>query len=266
MDVMKNIFQTIFTIRWKPEKDLAAVLVSWLLVTGALYTATMIVGSETGGGMPYFFLYGILTATVFGLGIPLYWTVVVRKRPISDLGITKKYLGISIVLQLVFAVLQFIPTLAKTQLPPFEQLLPLIALALTIGFFEAVFWRGWTLLRLEESFGVIPAVVIGSLLYAAYHVGYGMPLEEMAFLFWIGVLYAVCFRMTRNVFILWPLLQPMGQLITLTRDGLQLPLIASLGFFEAFILMAVLVWLADRYYKKHKEHKVQPATPAPIGR
>lgn len=255
MDTIKESIRTMLTFRWNPGKDLAAVLISWLLVTGALYTASIIVGPNTGGGLPYFFLYAILCATLFGIGIPLAWTVIVRKRPISDLGFTRKYLGISIGLQLVFAVLQFIPTLAKTTLPPFEQLLPLVVLALTIGFFEAVFWRGWTLLRLEEAFGLIPAILIGSLLYAAYHIGYGMPLEEMAFLFWIGVLYAVAFRLTKNVFILWPIFQPMGQLVTLTRDGLQLPPIASLGFFEVLILMAVLVWLANRYYQKRQHHK-----------
>lgn len=103
MDAIKNAFHTIFTFRWHPGSDLVAVLVSWLLVTGTLYTATVIVTSTVGGGMPYFFLYAVLGATLFGVGIPLYWMVVIRKRPIQDLGITTKYLGISIALQLVFA-------------------------------------------------------------------------------------------------------------------------------------------------------------------
>ena len=91
-----------------------------------------------------------------------------------------------------------------------SSLLPLAALSLTIGFFEAVSWRGWVLLRLEEAFGIVPAILLGSLLYAAYHVGYAMPTSEIAFLFLVGVMYAVAFRLTRSVFILWPLFQPMG--------------------------------------------------------
>lgn len=251
MDI-KNIFRTIFSFRWNPGLDLFAVILSWLLVTGSLYTATVIVTPEPGGGMPYFFLYAVLTATVFGVGIPLFWMVIYRKRSIQDLGITTKYLGVSIVLQLLFAAVQYMGTLAKVTLPPVEQLLPLLALALTIGFFEALFWRGWVLLRLEEAFGLIPAIVIGSLLYAAYHIGYAMPVSEISFLFFIGVLYAVCFRLTRNIFLLWPIFQPMGQLVTLSRDQLQLPLIASLGFFEVLIVMGVLIWLANRYYRKNQ--------------
>ena len=192
----------------------------------------------------------MLGATVFGIGIPLYWTVAVRKRPISDLGLTRDRLGLSIVLQLVFAALQFTGAYRGVQMPSLESLLPLIALALAIGFFEAIFWRGWVLLRLEECFGLIPAIVIGSVLYAAYHIGYGMPLSEMVFLFFIGVMYAVAFRITKNVFMLWPVFQPMGQLVTLIRDGLSLPLLASLGFLEVLAVMWALVWLAARYTKK----------------
>jgi membrane protease YdiL (CAAX protease family) len=237
--------------RWHPTRDLAALVLSWLLVVGALCTATFIVGQETWGGMAYFVLYAVVGAALFGVGIPLYWMAVVRKRPIAELGITTRWLGVSVVLQLVFAAFQYIGTLAKAGLPSVEGLLPLFALALAVGFFEAVFWRGWILLRLEEAFGIIPAVLLGSTLYATYHIGYGMPLSEMTFLFFIGIMFAVVFRLTKNVFILWPVFQPMGQLITLIKDKLALPLLASLGFIEVLILMFVLVWLASRYQRKH---------------
>jgi hypothetical protein len=39
-------------------------------------------------------------------------------------------------------------------------------------------------------------------------------------------------------------------LVTLIKDGLELPLLASLGFVEVLIGMLVLVWLAGRYAKK----------------
>jgi len=249
--ITANIQKQVHLFRWNPNKDLTVLVLSWLLVVGSLYTATFIVGQDIWGGMAYFVLYAVMGAALFGVGIPLYWTAVVRKQPVTELGITTRWLGISLLLQLVFGAFQYISTLAKTKLPTVEELLPLIALALTIGFFEAVFWRGWVLLRLEEAFGIIPAILLGSALYAAYHIGYGMPASEMMFLFFIGILFAVVFRLTKNVFILWPLFQPMGQLITLVKDKLTLPLLASLGFIEALILMLVLVWLASRYQRKH---------------
>lgn len=264
--MFKSIRQTleqVMTVRFKLTSDLLVVAVSWLLVVGTLYTATSIVGAQTGGGIPYFLLYAVIGATLFGVGIPLYWMVVVRRRPLSDLGLTFRAWRASLVLQIAFAALQYAGTLANVQLPPLEQLLPLVALALAIGFFEVVFWRGWILLRLEEAFGIIPAILLGSLLYAAYHIGYGMPLDEMAFLFFIGIMFAVVFRLTRSVLILYPLFQPMGQLVTLVRDGLNLPLGAALGFIDVLAVMFALVWLAGRYYKRHTESSRNSSQLAP---
>ena len=251
MTTATSTIKQVFSIHWKPGRDLTVVGLSWLLVTGTLYTASIIVGPGVWSGMAYFVIYALICATLFGVGLPLYWMAVVCRRPLADLGLTTRRLGLSLVLQLILTVLLFAGTLAKTPLPPFQQLLPLIALSLCIGFFEAVFWRGWILLRLEEAFGILPAILLGSLLYAAYHIGYGMPVSEMVFLFFIGIMFAVVFRITKNIFILWPLFQPMGQLVTLVKDGLTLPILAALGFFEVMILMFVLVWLAGRYQKKH---------------
>jgi erythritol transport system permease protein len=66
----------------------------------------------------------------------------------------------------------------------------------------------------------------------------------------IGLMFAAIFRLTRNIFILWPVFQPAGQLITLLKDGLDLPMIASLGFVEVLLGMGALIWLAGRYGKK----------------
>jgi membrane protease YdiL (CAAX protease family) len=242
----------VFELRWKPNKDLLVVLVSWFLVLGALYTATTIVGPTTGGGLPYFFLYAVLTATIFGIGIPVFWLVFVQKRPIKDLGITFNHLFLSLGLQAVFAIIVLPGGFSGLFPLSLETILPLLGLSLSIGFFEAVFWRGWVLMRLEEAFGFLPAAIIGSVLYAVYHIGYDMPLSEITFLFFIGLMYAVVFRITRSIFILWPIFQPGGQLITLINEGLNLPLISTLGFVEILFVMILIVWLGNRYYKRQK--------------
>lgn len=248
---MSNWFKQLLIVRWKPTRDLAVVTLSWMLVVGAIYTATNVVGQTLWGGIGYFLVYALLGAFLFGLGIPIYGMVIVRKRPLSALGITKKHMGWSLTLQLLFSILLYVPAFARTPLPLFQQLLPLLLLSLSIGLFEAVFWRGWVQMRLEESFGVLPGIVIASLLYALYHIGYGMPGSEMVFLFFIGIMYAVAFRLTRNILILYPFFQPLGQLKTLINDQLSLPLVASIGFGEALIAMLVLIWLAARYQNKH---------------
>lgn len=244
----RNIIKQIFTFKWRPNIDLAIVALSWVLVVGSLSIATYVVTPERGG--LYFIFYGVIGALLFGIGLPLFWIVFVRKRPISDLGLTTKWWLASIIIQIILAVFQYFQTFYNTSIPDMKTFLPLLSLALSIGFFEAVFWRGWVLLRLEESFGIIPAIIMGSLMYSAYHIGYGMDFSEMRFLFFIGIMFSIVFRLTKNVLILWPIFQPMGQLVTLIKDRLTLPMISIPGFIEVLVFMFVMIWLANKYYKR----------------
>jgi uncharacterized protein len=236
---------------WAPNwVDLGVVAASWILVVSALRIATSVVTPDRGIG--YFLVYAAVGATLFGLGIPLGWMVLVRKRPLADLGLTFRGWRRILPIQLVLAVALYLTAFRDITMPARDALLPLVALALGIGFFEAVFWRGWVLLRLEEAFGILPAILLGSVLYALYHIGYAMDAGEMAFLFFIGIMFAVAFRLAGSVLILWPLFQPAGQLATLIRDGLELPLLASVGFGEALIVMLAMTWLAGKYLRRRE--------------
>ena len=257
-------WRDLFVLRFKPGVDLVAVGVSWLLVVSALVIATFVVTADN--GVAYFLVYAVIGAAGFGVALPVWWMVWHRKRSIAELGVTTHLLGVSLGIQLVLAALQYTQTLGRMSLPDGETLLPLVTLALTIGLFEAIFWRGWVLLRLEDAFGFLPALLAGSALYALYHIGYGMGWEEMWFLFFVGIAYGAIFRITKNVFILWPLLQPMGQLTTLIKDGLTLPTIAALGFAEALIVIVVVLGIAWKYAQRRSKTQVTaqhlPSLPA----
>ena len=71
------------------------------------------------------------------------------------------------------------------------------------------------LLRLAESLCIVPAIVLGSRLYAAYHISHGMDSSEMVILFFIGLMFALVLLISRSVLILWVVFQPMGQLVML---------------------------------------------------
>lgn len=47
----------------------------------------------------------------------------------------------------------------------------------------------------------------------------------------------------------------MGQLVTLIRNKLELPLIYMLEFGEILIAMFIIIWLANKYYKKYRFNK-----------
>jgi len=236
-------------VRYTPDgRALIAMLGSIALVVGALSCATYV--ATPSRGVAYFLLYAIAGALAFGVALPLGYTAFVRREGPESLGITAKRLPSSLILQAICCA-PLVPKLIVSMrgIDP-ESMLPLVALALSIGFFEAVFWRGWVYGTLERSFGVVPALILGAALYAVYHVGYGMPASEMLFLFFIGLMFNAAFALRGNIFILWPFFQPSGQLVTVIKDGLRLPTIATLGFAEALVGMIALAVIAGKISAK----------------
>jgi hypothetical protein len=70
---------------------------------------------------------------------------------------------------------------------------------------------------------------------------------EMLFLFGLGLVFGGVFRLTKNVFALWPFYTPVGGLYTNLREGLTMPFEATYGFLltlglmvGAFVLARVL--------------------------
>jgi hypothetical protein len=82
-------------------------------------------------------------------------------------------------------------------------------------------------------------------------VGYGMPLSEMAFLFGLGVVYAIAYRLVDNILVLWPLLTPVGAFFNNLEAGdIALPWAAIAGFADVLAVMAAVIWLAFRHQRR----------------
>lgn len=246
--IILTTLKQIFTLRWKPDKDLIIVALSLFLVTGGIALATRLNGPNDRSGIAYFIVYAVLTAALCGVGLPLYWTVIIRRRPLSELGMSRKWIRRSHFIQLFFVVLQFAGIMGKISFPPLDKLLPLIELAMFIGFFETIFWRGWVQMRLEAAFGIAPAIVLSAALYALHYLAYGTPAAALMPLFFAGLLYAIIFRLTNNVLIIWPVFLPMRLLINLINDGATITPVAVLGLFGAWLFMLGLIRLAGRYH------------------
>jgi hypothetical protein len=77
-----------------------------------------------------------------------------------------------------------------------------------------------------------------------------MGVDDMGFLFALGVVYAVAYRLTGNVLVLWPLLTPLGGWFSYMEAGdFQLPWASIAGFADVLGLMALVIWLA---YKRQR--------------
>jgi uncharacterized protein len=237
-------------VRWRIDgKDLVAVAGIYSVVVGLFALAFQ--GFTTDNTLGMFLSFG--GGMLLGVAGPVVYTVWLRRRPLASLGVTLRGWRTIVAPALLFAGVQFAITLWGYDLPRPVDWVPLLTMALTVGLFESIFFRGFVQGRLEASFGAVPAVGGAAILYALYHVGYGMGPEEMTFLLGLGIVYAVAFRVPNNVLVLWPLLTPLGSFFAQLESGElagQLPWAAILGFVDVIGLMAAAIWLAKRHERK----------------
>jgi hypothetical protein len=227
--------------------DLVAVVGLYVAVVAGLWLAFVVFTTENVLGL--FLSYG--SALLVGVAGPVFYTVWVRRRPLASLGLTLGDWRTTAALAVVFAGVQFWLTLARVEYPAPEVWLPLLAMALPVGLFEAVLFRGFIQNRLEASFGLVPAVAVAAGLYGLYHIGYGMGLNEIGFLAGLGIVYAVAFRVTGSILVLWPLLTPLGSLFSQMQAGdIVLPMESILGFAEVLGLMVAAIWFARRHERR----------------
>jgi uncharacterized protein len=204
------------------------------------------------------------TALLLGVAGATVYTVWVRRRPLRTLGIGAHNLRSTLALGVVLAGIQFATTLWGLQLPAPVEWVPLLVMALMVGLFEAVFFRGFIQVRLQASFGTVVSVAGASALYALYHVGYGMGTDEIVFLFGLGLVYAIAYRLVDNILVLWPLLVPLGSFYNNLQAGdIDLPWGSIAGFANVLALMAIVIWLAAR--RQHRANAPPPAAHHPGG-
>ena len=79
---------------------------------------------------------------------------------------------------------------------------------------------GWLQLRFDRAFGVVPGIIITGLSFTAYHIGTYSPAALMM-LFFSGLFYALVFRITSNLLIIWPLAFCFGSAIGTLMGGMQ---------------------------------------------
>ncbi len=239
------------TIDWwrrhADQRDLVAIGMLYVVVVGLFRLAFVGFGTDRVLGLFLSFAGGLLAGVVG----PVVYTVWWRQRSLRTLGLGGHDLRATVGLGLLLAAVQFTTTLWRTTLPAPVDWVPLLVMSLTVGLFEAVFFRGFVQGRLRANFGTVPSVLVAAALYSGYHVGYGMATDELVFLFGLGVVYAIAYRLVDNLFVLWPLLTPMGAFFNNLQAGdIELPWASIAGFADVLALMGAAIWLAARHQRR----------------
>jgi len=224
-------------------RDLRAVAILYVAIVGLFRLAFEVFTTDSLIGLFLAFATGL----VLGVVGPIVYQVWGRGRTLESLGIGGHHLRETIALGVVLAGVQFSVTMWGYDLPSPEDWVPLLLMSLTVGIFEAVFFRGFAQNCLEASFGTAPGIAAAAALYALYHIGYGMGIDQMVFLFGLGVVYAIAFALTRNVLVLWPLLTPLGAFFNNLEAGdIELPWASVAGFTDVAAVMGFAIWVGYR--------------------
>jgi membrane protease YdiL (CAAX protease family) len=231
-------------------RDVRAVLLLYVAVVTALYLVFQVFTVDRTLGLFLCYAAGL----VLGVVGPVIYTVWMRGRPLADLGLTTKNGQQAIGLGLLLGVIQFFLTLYGYHLPAPVDWVPLLTMSLMVGLFEAIYFRGFIQTRLSASLGPVPGIVVAAALSALYHVGYGMGMREMAFLFALGLVYGIAYACVNNVLVLWPLLIPVGSFYNNLQSGeINLPWAAIAGFVDVMAIMFTAIWLAHRRERRAVE-------------
>jgi uncharacterized protein len=240
-------------------RDIRAVLLLYVGVVAVLYLAFQVFTVERTLGLFLCYAAGL----ILGVVGPVIYTVWRRGRRLADLGLTRKNWRQAVGLGLVLGAIQFFLTLYGYDLPTPVEWMPLLTMSLMVGLFEAIFFRGFVQTRLSASFGSVPGVVAAAALYALYHVGYGMGMREMAFLFALGLVYGIAYACVNNVLVLWPLLIPLGSFYNSLQSGeIDLPWASIAGFVDVMAIMFAAVWLAHRRERRAAESSAEEISQA----
>jgi membrane protease YdiL (CAAX protease family) len=250
-------------IKWQPTTDTWVAVGTYVLVVAGIMLAFRVF--TTAQVALNFITYGLITLAGLGVILPVCYTRVIRHAPLDELGITTRNLLPSLLLGGLLGLDTYRATLSTLNITWDQAVVPIVALALTVGLFEAVFFRGWLQLRFEAAFGLVPGLILAALAYSLYHIGYGMDASEMAFLFGMGLVFGGMFRLTKNILVVWPLYTPIGGLYENLRSGLTMPFEATYGFAIALALMIGIIIFAARWTGQQRRQS-KPTTLRPISR
>jgi CAAX protease family protein len=245
------------TVRRSEPRDLLAIGLLYLAVVALMRLAFVGFTQDHVAGL--FLSFG--SALVLGVAGPVIYTVWIAGRSLADLGLRRDDLPRVAGLALLFGGVQYALTLWGYDFPAAGDWVPLLCMALVVGVFESVFFRGFVQGSLEAQFGSPVAIAVAAVLYGGYHVGYGMGGEEILFLTGLGVVYAAAFALARNLLVLWPLLTPLGSFYAnLDAGDIDLPWASIAGFVDVLIVMVVVGWLG--YRKQRRTHPAKDDSPA----
>lgn len=208
---IKNSLKHLFQFRCQPTKDTAIAFILGFLVIATSLGLFFFSGDTITDKIGFFILRDLVMIFGLGFAFPLYYVLIVRKESVSEFGITRQKWLISLVVGVVLAILLLFQFMSESseagQILLSSEAIDPIFYIMVAGIFEVIFFYAFLRQRFESAFGIIPGIVLAALFYSFHHAGFQ---PEFMKLFFVGILYASVFRITKNALIIYPFFWGVG--------------------------------------------------------
>lgn len=201
---MKKIISKLFT--WQPSRETLVAAIAGFVVI-ALSAAMLptrhcpwvsIVIRDIG----QIFLVGIL--------FPLIYILRSDNR-FADFGFTLKKWYIFLPINLVLGALLLLMFFSKSPIPADFHVTSAVvwkaAFVIVVVFFELIFFYGFLRTLFEKAFGIVPGIILAALFYSFHHIGFQ---PEYGKLIFVGLLYALVYRLGNSALLLYPFFMGVG--------------------------------------------------------
>jgi membrane protease YdiL (CAAX protease family) len=145
-----------------------------------------------------------------GILFPLVYILRTGNR-FAEFGFTLKKWYILLPINLVLGALLLFMFLSENPSPAdFSLTAPVVwkaAFVMVAVFFELIFFYGFLRTLFEKAFGIVPGIIFMALFYSFHHIGFQ---PEYGKLIFVGLLYALVYRLGNSALLLYPFFMGVG--------------------------------------------------------
>jgi membrane protease YdiL (CAAX protease family) len=186
--------------------------------------------------------------TVVGLGalLPVLW-IKIKGLSFNDFGLPGENwiwaILVNTVLAFLFSAMFYFEAKKKGQRLDFSGKAGTIFYLLVGVLFETLFFYSFLRQLFEESFGIIPALLLTSVFYSLHHVGLEEQMknatlsQELRKLFFVGLLYSTTFRIFNSALAIFPFFIGIGVISDLIIEKQSRPLSWKVALLTLFLMI-----------------------------
>ena len=236
---MKKIISNLF--QWQPTRETLVAAIAGFVVIGL--SAAMLPTRH----VPWVSILIRDIGQIFLAGIlfPLIYILISGNR-FAEFGLTLKRWYIFLPINLVLGTLLLLMFLSESPIPAdFSLTAPIVwkgAFVIVAVFFELIFFYGFLRTLFEKAFGIVPGIVLTALFYSFHHIGFQPEYDKLIF---VGLLYALVYRLGHSALLLYPFFLGVGGTYDVLIQSqavspIQYPEIRTVYLFV--LILAAVLW------------------------